>query len=140
MAEVKQASLEKPAETQDEFAANAQLIDDGVYLGSEDAALVPLTLLQSHKIGAVLIVGFGLRPKYAAELKYHQLKAVDLPVFNILYYSRSQNYTISRPVPKKNKHASKNCALSMQKVNGMLQLGIEPRFSGWRPDILPLDD
>lgn len=72
----------------DEFSANAQQIDEGVYLGSEDAALVPESTLQFHNIGAILVVGFGLRPKYAASerLQYHHVKAIDLPVFNLLQY------------------------------------------------------
>jgi len=47
---------------------------------------VPLHLLQKHNIGEILVVGFGLRPKYPEQLRYHQVKAVDLPVFNILQY------------------------------------------------------
>ena len=74
------------ATAQNDFLANAQQIDTGVWLGSEEAARAPLAELHEQKIGSVLIVGFGLQPYHAKQLKYHQVKAVDLPVFNILQF------------------------------------------------------
>jgi len=52
-------------------------------LGNEDAAHCPLATLTKHGICAIVIVGFGLTAAHPNKLKYLQLKAIDLPIYDI---------------------------------------------------------
>jgi len=67
----------------EKFTDNADLIYDRIWLGSEDAAHAPLEDLKKNNITHILVCGFGLMKLYEEDLKYHQIKAIDLPVYNI---------------------------------------------------------
>ncbi len=94
------------ASANDAFITNANPIVPGqLWLGSEDAAHAPIELLKHYGITHILVCGFGLSMKYSAPefgIAYHQIKAVDLPVFNILQFVPRANDFITqalKPAP-----------------------------------------
>jgi len=64
----------------------AHQITDCVYLGSEEAALVPLDQLKERKILSILVVGSELRPKHETSkvIRYLKLGVEDVPGANLL--------------------------------------------------------
>ncbi|KAL9641829.1 hypothetical protein ABK040_011814 [Willaertia magna] len=56
-----------------------------LFLGSEEAALSSLNILKSkpYEFTHICVCGFGLNSLYLNELKYFQLKSIDLPTYNI---------------------------------------------------------
>lgn len=75
-------------EEKDDFTANANEIEDGLWLGSEDAAHSDIKFLKKHNIGLIIVAGFGIsmiheNNKENYKIEYHRLKCIDLPVYNI---------------------------------------------------------
>jgi hypothetical protein len=75
--------MQESAAEKDEFTSNANRIDERLWLGSEDAAEVPLELLKKHGVTHILICGFGLRPRHPNDFTYKSLPLIDLPIFKI---------------------------------------------------------
>ncbi len=76
---------------QESFEDYANEIIPGLWLGSEDAAHMKLSVLQKHKIRAILIAGFGIQCIHgdSKEIEYKKLKCIDLPI----YESQVQHFT-----------------------------------------------
>jgi len=61
-------------------------ITDNIYLGSAEAALVPLQQLKARNITHILMVGTELDAQYPKDLKYLHIKIEDGPGANIKQY------------------------------------------------------
>ncbi|KAF0976962.1 hypothetical protein FDP41_004257 [Naegleria fowleri] len=70
---------------QDSLSLDCQEILPRLFLGSEDAAYsdVDILLNDPYRISHICVCGFGLSRKYEQHFKYFQIKAVDLPIYNI---------------------------------------------------------
>lgn len=68
----------------DAFSLNANLIDERLWLGSEEAAEASLDVIRRYGISHILICGFGLRPAHPlTTFTYKSLPLIDLPVFKV---------------------------------------------------------
>lgn len=70
----------------DQIESNAHMIIPKLWLGNESAACSPLSVLKKHSIGCILTVGFGIKQIHQKDIEYHRVKAIDLPVFNIIQF------------------------------------------------------
>ncbi len=71
---------EKEERREDIFTQNANLIEDSLWLGDEDAGQAPLDVLKAHGITHILIpanISKDRLPNLYGELKYLQLFVAD---------------------------------------------------------------
>ena len=77
-------SKQAEKEVKDNFLECANLIENGLYLGSEDAGHMNINILKKYNISSILVCGFGISMIHAAnEINYMRIKAIDLPIYDI---------------------------------------------------------
>ena len=76
---------EKIKKNDNDFTKNANLIEDGLWLGCEDAGLCDIKLLMKYNIKSILVCGFGLQMIHKPQsINYLRLKCIDVPAYDIV--------------------------------------------------------
>eukprot|EP00029_Vermamoeba_vermiformis_P001077 TRINITY_DN11246_c0_g1_i1.p1 TRINITY_DN11246_c0_g1~~TRINITY_DN11246_c0_g1_i1.p1 ORF type:complete len:172 (-),score=10.77 TRINITY_DN11246_c0_g1_i1:17-532(-) len=61
-------------------------IEEGLWLGSEESSHCKLSELKTKNITHILTVGLGIPMPHTGKLQYLHIKAIDLPLYNILQH------------------------------------------------------